>query len=71
MVGQVDVKQKEMSQLDATLTRVPVTLTCDFAFSRSNFISVMVLQGQTWNLLYLSQNSSIATKQQANISIER
>ena len=30
-----------MSQLDATLTRVPLTLTFDLEFSRSNFISGM------------------------------
>ena len=29
MVGPIDVKQKEMRQLDVTLTRVPLTLTCD------------------------------------------
>ena len=29
MVGPIDVKQKEMSQLDATLIRVPLTLTFD------------------------------------------
>ena len=33
--------KKEMSQLDATLTRVPVTLTFDLEFSRSNCISGM------------------------------
>ena len=29
MVGPIDVKQKEMSQLDATLTMLPLTLTFD------------------------------------------
>ena len=29
MVGPIDVKQKGKSQLDATLTRVPLTLTFD------------------------------------------
>ena len=70
MVGPVDVKQKEMSQLDATLTRVPLILTFDLEFSRKNCISRMGLQGQIWNLLYLSQNGSIATKRKANISIQ-
>ena len=28
------------------------------------------LQGQIWNLLYLSQNGAIATKRKANISID-
>ena len=41
MVGPVDVTQNEMSQLDATLTRVPLTLSFDFEFSRSNCISGM------------------------------
>ena len=41
MVGPVDVKQKEMSQLDATLTRIPLNLTFDLGFSRSNCISGM------------------------------
>ena len=41
MVGPIDVKQKEMSQLDATLTRVPLTLTFDLENSRSNCISGM------------------------------
>ena len=41
MVGPIDVKQKEMSRLDATLTRVPLTLTFDLEFSRSNCISGM------------------------------
>ena len=31
----------EMSQLDATLTRAPLTLTFDIEFSRSNCISGM------------------------------
>ena len=42
MVGPIDVKEKEMSQLDATLTRVPLTLTFDLdlwpRISRSNCI---------------------------------
>ena len=33
-------------------------------------ISTLNFQGQIWNLLYLSQKCSIATKQKANISIE-
>ena len=33
--------KKEMSQMDATLTRVPLTLTFDLEFSRSNYISEM------------------------------
>ena len=33
--------KKEMSQLDATLTRVPLTLTFDLENSRSNWISGM------------------------------
>ena len=41
MIGPVDVKEKEMCQLDATLTRVPLTLNFDLEFSRSNFISGM------------------------------
>ena len=32
MVGPIDVKQKKMSQLDATLTRVHLTLTFDLDF---------------------------------------
>ena len=32
MVGPIDVKKKEMSQLDAMLTRVPLTLTFDLEF---------------------------------------
>ena len=46
--------KKEMSQLDATLTRVPLTLTFDLEFSRSNCISgmggsiVMERKGQEW-----------------------
>ena len=30
----------------------------------------LIFQGQIWNLLYLSQNGPIATKQKANKSIE-
>ena len=41
MVGPIDVKQKEMNRLDATLTRVPLTLTFGIEFSRSNCISGM------------------------------
>ena len=43
MVGLIDVKQKEMSQLEAMLTRVHLnlTLTFDLEFSRSNCISGM------------------------------
>ena len=33
--------KKEMSQLDVTLTRVPLSLTFDLEFSRSNCISGM------------------------------
>ena len=33
--------KNEMGQLDATLTRVPFTLTFDLEFSRSNYISEM------------------------------
>ena len=40
-IGPIDVKQKEMSQLDAMLTRVPLTLTFDLEFSRSDCISGM------------------------------
>ena len=47
--------KKEMSQLDATLTRVPLTLTFHLEFSRSNCISGMGLKGHIWNLLYLNQ----------------
>ena len=32
IVGPIDVKLKEMSQLDATLTRIPLTLTLTFNF---------------------------------------
>ena len=39
MVGPIDVKQK--GQLDAMLTRVPLTLNFDLKFSRSNCISGM------------------------------
>ena len=35
------LNKKEMTQLDATLTRVPLTLTFDLEFSMSNFISRM------------------------------
>ena len=41
MVGQLMWNKKEMSALDATLTRVPLTLTFDLEFSRSNCISGM------------------------------
>ena len=41
MTGPIDVKQKGMSQLDDTLTRVPLTLTFDLEISRSNCISGM------------------------------
>ena len=42
MVGPIEVKQKkEMSQLDAMLTRVPFTLTFDLELSKSNRISGM------------------------------
>ena len=43
MVGPIEVKHKEMSQLDATLTRVPwpLTFTYDHENSRSNCISGM------------------------------
>ena len=44
--------KKEMSQLDATLTRVPLTLTFDLNFSRSNYISGMggpiVMEWKGW-----------------------
>ena len=70
MVSTVDVKQKEMSQLGATLIRVPLTLTFDPEFWRSNCISGMGLQGQIWNLLYLSQKLFICHETKANISIE-
>ena len=33
--------KKEMSRMDATLTKVPFTLTFDLEFSRSNCISGM------------------------------
>ena len=54
MVGPLDVKKKEMSQLDVTLTRVPwpLTLTFDLEFSRSNCISGMgdpiVMERKGW-----------------------
>ena len=41
MVGPINVRHKEMSQLDAVLTRVPLTLTFDLEFSRWNGISGM------------------------------
>ena len=42
MVGPIDVKQKgNENQLDAALTGVPLTLTFDFEFWRSNCISGM------------------------------
>ena len=41
MVGLIDVEQKEMSQLDATLTWVLLTLTFDLEFSRWGCISGM------------------------------
>ena len=46
--------KKEMSQLDATLTRVPLTLTFGLEFLRSNCISgmggpiVMEQRGREW-----------------------
>ena len=40
-IGCPDVKHKEISQLDAALTGVPLTLTFDLEFSRSNCISGM------------------------------
>ena len=65
--------KKEMSKLDATLTKVPLalTLTFDLEISISNCIWAMGLQGQIGIFLYLSQNGAIATKQKANMSIER
>ena len=52
MVAPIDVKQKEMSQLDATLTRVPLTLTFDLEFLGSNCISGMggpiVIERKGW-----------------------
>ena len=41
ILGMVMWNKKEMSQLDAMLTRVPLTLTLDLEFSRSNCISGM------------------------------
>ena len=41
MAGPFDAKQNEMSPLDATVTRVPLTLTFDLEFLRSNCISGM------------------------------
>ena len=38
-IGCPDVKHQEVSQLDAVLTGVPLTLTFDLEFSRSNCIS--------------------------------
>ena len=44
--------KKEISQLDATLTRVPLTLTFDLEFSRSNYILGMggpiVMEWKGW-----------------------
>ena len=52
MVGPIDVKQKEMSQLDATMNMVPLTLTFDLEISRSNCISGMggpiVIERKGW-----------------------
>ena len=46
-----------MPQMGSSDFTLAMTLTLNF-------------QGQIWNLLYLSQNGSIAMKQKANISIE-
>ena len=47
--------KKEMSQRDATLSRVPSTLTSDLEFSRSNFISgkgvPFVMERNGWELI--------------------
>ena len=47
--------KKEMSQLDATLTRVPLTLTFDLESWRSNCISGMagpiVMERKGWELV--------------------
>ena len=60
----------EISQLDASLSRVPLSLSFDLEFSRTNCISGIGLQCQIWSF-YLGKNGSIVTKQKQNISIER
>ena len=61
---------KELSQLDATLTRVPLTLTLTLNF-QDQIVSREWDFKVEYGISYISaKNGSIVTKQNANILIE-
>ena len=63
MVGPIDVKQKGMSQLDATLTRVPLTLTLTFDLWPWIFKVKMYLQNRRPDFLTLNFQGQIVSQE--------
>ena len=57
MVGPIDVKQNEMSQLDATLPRVPLTFTLTLIFDLTHICDKHIMVNTSMSGMQLPPSS--------------